>query len=56
MFPPSSGAQNRCAKFILSCMKCCFWCLEKFINRNAYIMVSLTSWLSPCVADSAVGV
>lgn len=28
---------------MLSCMKCCFWCLEKcikFLNRNAYIMVS----------------
>ncbi|XP_059902550.1 choline transporter-like protein 2 isoform X2 [Gadus macrocephalus] len=38
------GAQNRCAKFILSCMKCCFWCLEKFIkfiNRNAYIMIAI---------------
>ena len=26
-------------------MKCCFWCLEKFIkfvNRNAYIMVRAT--------------
>ncbi|XP_049427494.1 choline transporter-like protein 2 isoform X1 [Epinephelus fuscoguttatus] len=38
------GAQNRCAKFILSCMKCCFWCLEKcikFLNRNAYIMIAI---------------
>ncbi|KAG5279019.1 hypothetical protein AALO_G00105230 [Alosa alosa] len=38
------GAQNRFAKFLLSCMKCCFWCLEKFIkflNRNAYIMVAI---------------
>uniref|UniRef100_A0A665W0G0 Choline transporter-like protein n=1 Tax=Echeneis naucrates TaxID=173247 RepID=A0A665W0G0_ECHNA len=36
------GAQNKCTKFLLSCMKCCFWCLEKcikFLNRNAYIMV-----------------
>lgn len=27
----------------MTCLKCCFWCLEKFIrflNRNAYIMVS----------------
>lgn len=46
----SSGAQNKCAKFLLSCLKCCFWCLEKFIkfiNRNAYIMVrklSRSSW------------
>ena len=43
-FSPSafSGAQNKFAKFLLTCMKCCFWCLEKcikFLNRNAYIMV-----------------
>lgn len=28
-------------------MKCCFWCLEKcikFLNRNAYIMVSSCNW------------
>ncbi|XP_038570191.1 choline transporter-like protein 2 isoform X1 [Micropterus salmoides] len=38
------GAQNRFAKFLLSCMKCCFWCLEKcikFLNRNAYIMIAI---------------
>ncbi|KAF5908149.1 choline transporter-like protein 2 isoform X1, partial [Clarias magur] len=38
------GAQNRFAKFLLCCLKCCFWCLEKcikFINRNAYIMVAI---------------
>uniref|UniRef100_A0A673IPV8 Choline transporter-like protein n=1 Tax=Sinocyclocheilus rhinocerous TaxID=307959 RepID=A0A673IPV8_9TELE len=38
------GAQNKCAKFLLSCLKCCFWCLEKcikFLNRNAYIMVAI---------------
>ncbi|KAK7929561.1 hypothetical protein WMY93_005956 [Mugilogobius chulae] len=38
------GAQNKCAKFMLSCMKCCFWCLEKcikFLNRNAYIMIAI---------------
>uniref|UniRef100_A0A674CN60 Choline transporter-like protein n=1 Tax=Salmo trutta TaxID=8032 RepID=A0A674CN60_SALTR len=38
------AAQNRFAKFLLSCLKCCFWCLEKFIkflNRNAYIMVAI---------------
>ncbi|OCT66191.1 hypothetical protein XELAEV_18042448mg [Xenopus laevis] len=35
------GAQNPCTRFLLCCLKCCFWCLEKFIkflNRNAYIM------------------
>ncbi|KAG7504821.1 hypothetical protein JOB18_017743 [Solea senegalensis] len=38
------GAQNKCARFMLCCLKCCFWCLEKFIkflNRNAYIMVAI---------------
>ncbi|XP_019726407.1 choline transporter-like protein 4 isoform X2 [Hippocampus comes] len=37
-------AQNACARFILCCMKCCLWCLEKFIkflNRNAYIMIAV---------------
>lgn len=31
------------ARCIMCCFKCCLWCLEKFIkflNRNAYIMVS----------------
>ncbi|XP_066498137.1 choline transporter-like protein 2 isoform X2 [Hoplias malabaricus] len=38
------GAENKFAKFVLCCLKCCFWCLEKFIkflNRNAYIMVAI---------------
>ncbi|XP_076844718.1 choline transporter-like protein 2 isoform X2 [Brachyhypopomus gauderio] len=38
------GAENRFAKFLLCCLKCCFWCLEKcikFLNRNAYIMVAI---------------
>ncbi|KAI4895863.1 hypothetical protein NFI96_008663, partial [Prochilodus magdalenae] len=38
------AAQNPCARFLMCCLKCCFWCLEKFIkflNRNAYIMIAL---------------
>uniref|UniRef100_A0AAR2KG56 Choline transporter-like protein n=1 Tax=Pygocentrus nattereri TaxID=42514 RepID=A0AAR2KG56_PYGNA len=38
------GAENKFAKFLLCCLKCCFWCLEKFIkflNRNAYIMCAI---------------
>ncbi|XP_076871435.1 choline transporter-like protein 2 isoform X2 [Brachyhypopomus gauderio] len=38
------GAENRFAKFLLRCMGCCFWCLEKcikFLNRNAYIMIAI---------------
>ncbi|KYO40299.1 choline transporter-like protein 2 isoform X2 [Alligator mississippiensis] len=37
-------AENKFAKFLLSCLKCCFWCLEKclkFLTRNAYIMVAI---------------
>ncbi|XP_074542808.1 choline transporter-like protein 4 [Halichoeres trimaculatus] len=38
------SSQNAVARFILCCLKCCFWCLEKFIkflNRNAYIMIAV---------------
>uniref|UniRef100_UPI00398F33F2 choline transporter-like protein 2 isoform X2 n=1 Tax=Pristiophorus japonicus TaxID=55135 RepID=UPI00398F33F2 len=38
------GAQNKIVKFLLACLKCCFWCLEKFLkflNRNAYIMIAI---------------
>jgi hypothetical protein len=31
-------------KYLISCLKCCAWCLEKimkFINRNAYIIVGV---------------
>ncbi|XP_034277341.1 choline transporter-like protein 4 [Pantherophis guttatus] len=37
-------SENRVAKFFLCCLKCCFWCLEKFLkflNRNAYIMIAI---------------
>uniref|UniRef100_A0A8D0DCF9 Choline transporter-like protein n=1 Tax=Sander lucioperca TaxID=283035 RepID=A0A8D0DCF9_SANLU len=38
------GSQNACTRFMLCCLKCCFWCLEhviRFINRNAYIMIAI---------------
>ncbi|XP_049334829.1 choline transporter-like protein 5-A isoform X2 [Astyanax mexicanus] len=38
------GAHNAVARFLLCCLKCCFWCLERFIrfmNRNAYIMIAI---------------
>ncbi|NXK52804.1 CTL2 protein, partial [Chauna torquata] len=38
------AADNKFAKFLLGCLKCCFWCLEKFmkfLNRNAYIMIAV---------------
>ncbi|XP_062978452.1 choline transporter-like protein 4 [Elgaria multicarinata webbii] len=37
-------SHNPAARCILCCLKCCFWCLEKFIkflNRNAYIMIAI---------------
>ncbi|KAM9384646.1 choline transporter-like protein 4 [Pholidichthys leucotaenia] len=40
----TKSSQNAIARFILCCMKCCLWCLEKFIkflNRNAYIMIAI---------------
>ncbi|XP_050412083.2 choline transporter-like protein 2 isoform X1 [Patella vulgata] len=38
------GTENPAAKFLLKCLKCCFWCLEKFLkflNKNAYIMTAI---------------
>ncbi|XP_055975855.1 choline transporter-like protein 2 isoform X2 [Sorex fumeus] len=38
------ASENKFAKFLMTCLKCCFWCLEKFIkflNRNAYIMIAI---------------
>ncbi|XP_068615329.1 choline transporter-like protein 5-B [Brachionichthys hirsutus] len=38
------GSQNACARFLVCCLKCCFWCLEcfiRFMNRNAYIMIAI---------------
>ncbi|KAK3576036.1 hypothetical protein CHS0354_005192 [Potamilus streckersoni] len=37
-------AENPVAKCIIKCLKCCFWCLEKFIkflNKNAYILTAI---------------
>uniref|UniRef100_A0AAQ4S109 Choline transporter-like protein n=1 Tax=Gasterosteus aculeatus aculeatus TaxID=481459 RepID=A0AAQ4S109_GASAC len=38
------GADNSLSRFILRCLQCCFWCLEKvirYMNHNAYIMVAI---------------
>ncbi|XP_047011736.1 choline transporter-like protein 5-B isoform X3 [Ictalurus punctatus] len=38
------GVHNALARFLLCCLKCCFWCLEhviRFMNRNAYIMIAI---------------
>uniref|UniRef100_A0A4D5RA77 Choline transporter-like protein n=1 Tax=Scolopendra viridis TaxID=118503 RepID=A0A4D5RA77_SCOVI len=37
-------SDNTISKALMCCLKCCFWCLEKFIkfiNRNAYIMIAI---------------
>uniref|UniRef100_A0A0B7AP80 Choline transporter-like protein n=1 Tax=Arion vulgaris TaxID=1028688 RepID=A0A0B7AP80_9EUPU len=38
------GSENPVAKFFLKCLKCCFWCLEKFLRflcKNAFIMMAI---------------
>ncbi|XP_041658402.1 choline transporter-like protein 5-A [Cheilinus undulatus] len=38
------GVNNSVPRFIMICLKCCFWCLERFLrylNRNAYIMLAI---------------
>jgi len=43
---------NECAKFMIKCCICCLYCLEKcmrYINRNAYIVIAISS-TNFCVA------
>uniref|UniRef100_A0A671UQG7 Choline transporter-like protein n=1 Tax=Sparus aurata TaxID=8175 RepID=A0A671UQG7_SPAAU len=38
------GVDNSLSRFIMHCLKCCFWCLEKllrYMSHNAYIMVAI---------------
>lgn len=38
------GEQSEIKKYLVKCLKCCFWCLEKFLkflNKNAYIMIAV---------------
>uniref|UniRef100_A0A3Q1B658 Choline transporter-like protein n=1 Tax=Amphiprion ocellaris TaxID=80972 RepID=A0A3Q1B658_AMPOC len=47
---------NTLSRFLLCCLKCCFWCLEKFLrymNCNAYIM-RFTWFVCVCVFVSGV--
>ncbi|KAI7798045.1 Choline transporter-like protein 5-B [Triplophysa rosa] len=54
------GAHNAFAHFFLCCLKCCFWCLEhfiKFMNRNAYIMVTdFLLFLGKLMISGSIGV
>lgn len=37
---------NPCTKCLICCLRCCIWCLDyfvKFITKNAYIQIALTS-------------
>ena len=46
------GGDNHKAKYIIKCVHCCLWCIEKclkFINRNAYIEIAI-SGSSFCVS------
>jgi len=36
--------ENDFAKFLMKCLRCCFWCLQKFLeflNTNAYILIAI---------------
>lgn len=38
------NADNDIVKYLIKCLKCCFWCLEKvmkFLNKNAYILIAI---------------
>lgn len=40
----SEQEKSKVVKYIIICMKCCFWCLEKFLkflNKNAYIEIAV---------------
>ncbi|KAG1675670.1 hypothetical protein FOA52_002379 [Chlamydomonas sp. UWO 241] len=46
-----SGA-NKCAAWLLCCITCCLWCIQKiveFINRNAFILMAVKG-TSYCVS------
>jgi len=39
-----SKSKNSAAQFVLRCMQCCMWCVEKclkFLNKNAYIQIAI---------------
>ena len=49
----AEDTENKCARIVLCCCKCCFWCLAcalKFISKHAYIQTALfsTSFCKSC--------
>lgn len=49
-------SSNTIAKFLLKCLKCCMWCLEKFLrflNKNAYILIAIYGKNFCCAAKDA---
>merc|ERR1712000_614137 len=48
----TKGTQSKIAQFVIKCLRCCLWCLErfmKFINKNAYIEIAVYGY-SFCTA------
>lgn len=50
----TKNTQSNIAKFVIKCMKCCFYCLDKFLkylNRNCYILIAMHgySFFPSCV-------
>jgi choline transporter-like protein 2/4/5 len=43
----TKNKQTTFVKVVIKCMKCCLWCLEKFLkylNRNAYILIAINGY------------
>ncbi|VDQ02305.1 unnamed protein product [Trichobilharzia regenti] len=52
-------SDNPIAKFFIKCLCCCFWLLEtflRFLNRNAFIMVSVFFSLLPVASKIVTAV
>uniref|UniRef100_A0A3P8ZLR3 Choline transporter-like protein n=1 Tax=Esox lucius TaxID=8010 RepID=A0A3P8ZLR3_ESOLU len=40
----TQGSQGYVGRFLATCLRCCFWCLDyflKYLNRNAYVMIAI---------------
>jgi choline transporter-like protein 2/4/5 len=43
----AKNSKNKIMEYVLCCLQCCMWCLEKvmkFINKNAYIQTAIYSY------------